>query len=183
MARKWQGQKGGHMHLHSCTPSACRVPSGITLGGGRHVPGQGSGPHKQKWLLLMTLEKGHLLLAPTRDEAGGLYSTSLMVQRVKNSPAMQETQVRHLDWEIPLEEEILEMAIYSNILVWKIPWTEEPGGLQSTGSQRVDWACTYVFGFKGRLPFNRLSDIGMVLIGLEIQWLLRTLVLLSIIST
>ena len=86
----------------------------------------------------MTLEKGHLLLAPTRDEAGGLYNTSLMVQRVKNSPAMQETQVRHLDWEIPLEEEILEMAIYSNILVWKIPWTEEPGGLQSTGSQRVD---------------------------------------------
>ena len=79
-----------------------------------------------------------MLLAPTCDEAGGLYNTSLMAQRVKNSPAMQETQVRYLDWEIPLEEEILEMATYSNILVWKIPWTEEPGGLQSTGLQRVD---------------------------------------------
>ena len=47
---------------------------------------------------------------------------------VKNLPAMQETQVRSLDWEHPLEE---EMATYSSILAWEIPWTEEPGGLQS----------------------------------------------------
>jgi len=47
---------------------------------------------------------------------------------------MQETYVRSLGWEDPLEE---EMATYSNILVWKIPWTEEPGGLQSMRLQRV----------------------------------------------
>ena len=47
---------------------------------------------------------------------------------------MQETRVRSLGWEDPLEE---EMATHSSILAWKIPWTEEPGRLQSTGSQRV----------------------------------------------
>ena len=60
-----------------------------------------------------------------------------MAQWVKNMPAMQETQemkVRSQGWEDPLEE---EMAIHSNILPWKIPWTEEPSELQSTGSQRV----------------------------------------------
>ena len=52
---------------------------------------------------------------------------------------MQETQVRSLGQEDPLEK---EMAIHSSILAWEIPWTEEPGGLQSMGSQRVglDWA-------------------------------------------
>ena len=53
---------------------------------------------------------------------------------VKNSPAMQETQIRSLGQEDVLEE---EMATYSSILTWKIPWTEEPGGLQARGSQRV----------------------------------------------
>ena len=48
---------------------------------------------------------------------------------------MQETRVRFLGWEDPLEE---EMATHSSILAWKIPWTEEPGGLQSMGPQRVD---------------------------------------------
>ena len=57
-----------------------------------------------------------------------------MVQMVKNLPAMQETWVRSLDWEDPLE---VGMATHSTILVWRIPWTEEPGGLQSMGSQRV----------------------------------------------
>ena len=61
-----------------------------------------------------------------------------MAQTVKNPPAMQETWVRSLGQEDPLEK---EMAIHSSILTWRIPWTEEPGGLQSTGSQRVrhDW--------------------------------------------
>ena len=59
---------------------------------------------------------------------------SLVAQMVKNLPAMQETQVQSLSWEDPLEK---EMATQSSILAWKIPWTEEPGGLQSTGSQRV----------------------------------------------
>ena len=57
-----------------------------------------------------------------------------VVQQVKNPPAVQETQIRFLGWEDPLEEEI---ATHSSILAWEIPWTEEPGGLQSKGSQRV----------------------------------------------
>ena len=57
-----------------------------------------------------------------------------MAQTVKNPPAMQKTWVRSLSWEDPLEE---GMATHSRILVWRIPWTEEPGRLQSTGSQRV----------------------------------------------
>ena len=63
--------------------------------------------------------------------------TSLMALVVKNPPAMQETQemwVRSLGREDPLEE---EMATHSSILAWRIPWTEEPGGLQSTELQRV----------------------------------------------
>ena len=52
---------------------------------------------------------------------------------------MQETRVQSLGWEDPLEK---EMATHFSILTWRIPWTEEPGGLQSTGSQTVghDWA-------------------------------------------
>ena len=53
---------------------------------------------------------------------------------VKRLPAMQKTQVRSLGQKDPLEK---EMAIHSNTLAWKIPWTEEPGRLQSMGSQRV----------------------------------------------
>ena len=53
---------------------------------------------------------------------------------VKNPPSMQETRVQSLGREDPLEE---GMATHSSILVWRIPWTEEPGGLQSMGSQRV----------------------------------------------
>ena len=57
-----------------------------------------------------------------------------MAQLVKNMPAMQETQVQSLGGEDPLEK---EMATHTNTLAWKILWTEEPGGLQSMGSQRV----------------------------------------------
>ena len=53
---------------------------------------------------------------------------------VKNLPAIQETQVRSLGQEDPLEK---GMAAHSSILAWRIPWTEEPGRLQSMGSQRV----------------------------------------------
>ena len=59
---------------------------------------------------------------------------SLLVQRLKRLLAMRETWVRSLGREDPLER---KMAIHSSILAWRIPWTEEPGGLQSTGSQRV----------------------------------------------
>ena len=57
-----------------------------------------------------------------------------MAQRLKLLPAMQETWVRSLGWEDPLEK---EMGTHSSILAWRIPWTEELGGLQSMGSQRV----------------------------------------------
>ena len=56
-------------------------------------------------------------------------------QSVKNLPAMRETQVRSLHWEDPLEK---EMANHSSILEWKIPSTEEPGGLQSMGCKESD---------------------------------------------
>ena len=59
---------------------------------------------------------------------------SLVAQLVKNLPAMCETWVRSLGREDPLEE---GMATHSSILAWRIPWTEEPGGLQSMRSQRV----------------------------------------------
>ena len=57
-----------------------------------------------------------------------------MAQMVKNLPAVQETWVQFLGWEDPLEK---GMATYSSILAWRIPWTEEAGGLQSVGLQRV----------------------------------------------
>ena len=52
----------------------------------------------------------------------------------KNLPTMQKTQVQSLGWEDPLEK---GMATHSSFLAWKIPWTEEPGGIQSMGPQRV----------------------------------------------
>ena len=58
----------------------------------------------------------------------------MVAQRLKCLPAMRETWVRTLGREDPLEK---EMATHSSILAWRIPWMEEPGGLQSTGSQRV----------------------------------------------
>ena len=60
---------------------------------------------------------------------------SLVAQTVKRLPAMWETRVRSLGQEDPLEK---EMATYSSTVAWKIPWMEEPGGLQTMGSQRVE---------------------------------------------
>ena len=61
-------------------------------------------------------------------------TTTLVAQMVKRQPTMQETQVQSLGWEDLLEK---EMATHSSIFAWKIPWTEQPGRLQSMGSQRV----------------------------------------------
>ena len=58
------------------------------------------------------------------------FGASLVAQMVKNLPAIQETQVQSLGWEDPLEK---TMATYSSVLVWRISWTEEPGGWPSTG--------------------------------------------------
>ena len=63
-----------------------------------------------------------------------LPGASLVAQRLKHLPAMRETWVESPGQEDPLEK---EMATHSSILAWRTPWTEEPGGLQSTGLQRV----------------------------------------------
>ena len=68
-------------------------------------------------------------MGKTRD-----HSTSLVAQMVKRLSIMWETQIRSLGWEDPLEK---EMAIHSRTIAWKIPWTEEPGRLQSMESQSV----------------------------------------------
>ena len=62
-------------------------------------------------------------------------SASLMTQIVKRLPAMQETQVRSLGWEDPLEE---ELATHSSILTWRIPWADEPGGYSHWGCKESD---------------------------------------------
>ena len=69
-------------------------------------------------------------------------AASLVAQRLMRVPAMQETWVRSLGQEDPLEK---EMATHSSTLAWKIPWTEEPGRLQSMGSQRVGRDFTFTF--------------------------------------
>ena len=85
-----------------------------------------------------------------------IYWASLVAQRLKCLPAILETWVRSLGREYPLEK---KMATHCSILAWRIPWTEEPEGLQFTGSQRVghDWATSlslslfrYIFGITQR---------------------------------
>ena len=68
--------------------------------------------------------------------------TSLVAQMVEHLPTIWETWVRFLGWEDPLEK---EMATHSRTIAWRIPWTEEPGRLQSTGSQRVGHDFTFTF--------------------------------------
>ena len=75
-----------------------------------------------------------LYIPVTHRPFGGLYRASLVAQMVKILPVMQETQVRSLGREDSLEK---GMAIHSSILAWRIPWTQDPGGLQSMGSQIV----------------------------------------------
>ena len=91
---------------------------------------------------------------------GPSFWASLVAQMVKNLPVVWETQVWSLGWEDPLEK---GMAAHSSMLAWKIPWTDEPGKLQSMGSQRLghDWATnTFVFSFLlGRKAMTNLDSI------------------------
>ena len=77
----------------------------------------------------------------------------MVAQMVKTLPAMQETWVQSLDREDPLEK---GMATQSSILAWRTPWTEEPGGLQFMGSQRVkhDWTTNKDIDVQGSLPWK-----------------------------
>ena len=88
-------------------------------------------------------------------------SISSWLRPVKNLLAMHKTQIWSLGQEDPLEKGV---ATHSSILAWKIPWTEEPGGLQSTGSQRVgnDWVRN-TFTVQNFIPFGALSDLSPVL--------------------
>ena len=83
---------------------------------------------------------------------------SLEAQRLKRLPAMRETWVRSLGREDPLEK---GMATHSSILAWRIPWTEEPGRLQSMGSQRVghDWATSLSFTFMSYIGLPRWLSV------------------------
>ena len=69
------------------------------------------------------------------DDTTLMVEASLVAQRLKHLPATRETWVRSLSWEDPLEK---KMATHSSILAWRIPWTEEPDGLQSTGRKESD---------------------------------------------
>ena len=73
-------------------------------------------------------------LVPLKFPLSPFFLTSLVAQMGKCLPIMRETWVQSLGWEDLLEK---EMGTHSSILAWKIPWMEQPGGLQSTGSQRV----------------------------------------------
>ena len=77
----------------------------------------------------------------------------MVAQSVNTPPAMQETEIRSFGWEDPLEK---EMAIHSTIFAWEIPWTEEPGRLQSMGWERVkhDLATTPPSGHGRNLDFH-----------------------------
>ena len=101
-----------------------------TLGGTRGFPGSSAGKES-------TNNAGSIPGSGSSPAEGIGYPlqyswASLVAQMVKNLPAMLETWARSLGWENPLEE---GMATHSSILAWRTPWTEEPGGLQSMGSQ------------------------------------------------
>ena len=109
---------------------------------------------------------------------------SLMAHMVKNLPAMWETWVRALAWEDPLKK---GMATHSSILAWRIPWTEEPGRLQSMGSQRVRHKRQiFTFTFSQALlgtqkdcqkaQFRKKEIIFKIVIGI---WLLYNVMLVS----
>ena len=87
----------------------------------------------------------------------GRRANSLVAQMVKHLPTMRETRVRSLGWENPLEK---EMAIHSSTVAWKIPWSEEPGRLQSMESQKVrhGWATSLSF----TEPSNIWSNIFVI---------------------
>ena len=103
---------------------------------------------------------GHFFQVSQRGLLISLWQ-SLMAQRLKHLPPVWETWVRSLGQEDPLEK---EMVTHSSILAWRIPWTEEPGRLQSMGSQRVrhDWATSLHF------TSSLCADIFISLT--EIQW-------------
>ena len=103
------------------------------------LPGESHGQQRLQWATVHRLATSQTRLkqfasSSMRYLCSYLLFFSLVAQLVKNLPALRETQVRSLGWEDPLEK---GMATHSSILAWRIPGTEEPGGLQSMELQRV----------------------------------------------
>ena len=123
--------------------SACSAGDLSSIPGSGRSCGEGNGNPLQYTCLENPMDKGawqatvhgvaksRTRLSDFTRECSG---ASLVAQMVKRLPALWETRVRSLGWEDPLEK---EMATHSSILAWKIPWMEEPGRLQSMGSQGV----------------------------------------------
>ena len=126
-----------------CLPSSCQPPQSCqTLHSGNS--GRGNTGY---WPQIAEVHlKGMTAISPD-------FASSLVAQTVKHLPEMWETQVRLLGREDPLEK---EMATHSSSLVWKIPWTEEPGRLWSMGSQRVrhDWETSLQYCLHSDLPYG-----------------------------
>ena len=80
---------------------------------------------------MLSISSPHYIFKPDLNVPFFFLWASLVAQRLKHLPAKWETWVQSLGWEDPLEK---EMATHSSILAWRIPWIEEPGGLQSAGS-------------------------------------------------
>ena len=92
---------------------------------------------------------------------------SLVAHMVKNPPIMQETPVRSLDWEDPLEK---RMATYSSILAWRIPWTEEPGGVSlAYGGPYSLWCCKEL-EMTEQLTLSLSSSICLFLLLSPLLW-------------
>ena len=108
------------------------IQAELTSSSIEHVPDAYSGP--STLLRGVLAPKVHLVCVTIQICKNMYYRAPLVAQMVKNLPAMQETWIRSLGQEDPLEK---EMATHYSILAWEILWTEEPGGLQSMGSQRI----------------------------------------------
>ena len=96
----------------------------------------------------------------------------LVAQMVKNLPAVLDTLVQSLGWKDPLEKEI---TTHSSFRAWRIPWTEKPGGLQSTGSQRVRLTERLTVSPRTirKAKGNRKEDMILLLKGLGEEWITR----------
>ena len=122
---------------------ACQAPLSMGFSrqeywSGMPFPPPGDLPDPGSNLHLLHWQADSLSLSPLGSPYINTHTytwASLIAQSVKNRPAMQETWVGFLGWEDPLEK---EMATHSSILAWRIPWTAEPGKLQSMGSQESD---------------------------------------------
>ena len=108
-----------------------------------------------------------------------LLTASLVAQMIKNLPVMQETQVWSLGHEDFLEK---RMAIHSSILAWRSPWTEEPGGLQSMGPQRVghDWAVNTIYTLLEKAMAPHSSTLAWKILWMEEPGRLQSMVSLRV---